>query len=90
MAQRTIDLTLSVLASAAGLFLSWPFWRDHEFFAESPNMWWLYFGVGFVLGVYVFGVFIRCTRTLFDHYAVLMQGKAPSGAAAKGSKAGEP
>lgn len=90
MAQRTIDLTLSALASLAGLFLSWPFWRNHEFFAESREIWWLYFAVGFVLGVYVFHVFIRCTRTLFEHYAMAMAENKAQADAAGSNKAGEP
>lgn len=68
--QRTIDLTISVLVSTIGFALSWPFWRDYSYFAESHTMWWAYFIVGFVLAVYVFQVFIGSTRTLFQHDAI--------------------
>ncbi|MCK9538542.1 hypothetical protein [Dokdonella sp.] len=88
MTQRIIDGTLSVLASIVGFALSWPFWRDFEYWPESREMWWLYFVVGFVLAVYVFYVFIRVTRTLFEHDAI---GKAAARAdAAANDKAGAP
>lgn len=67
--QRTIDLTLSVLACVAAFLLSWPFWRDFGYWPESPLAWWLYFIVGFVLAVYVFYVFIGSLRMLFLHDA---------------------
>lgn len=67
MLHRNIDLSLSVLASVAAFFLSWPFWRDFEYWPESHVAWWLYFVTGFVLAVYVFFVFIRSLRTLFSH-----------------------
>ena len=67
--QRIIDLTLSVLASVAAFLLSWPFWRDFEYWPESHLAWWLYFGAGFVLAVYVFYVFIGSLHTLFLHDA---------------------
>lgn len=67
MAQRLIDLTVSILGSATSLFLSWPYFRDFEYWAESPTMWRGYFLVGFLLAVYVFYVFLRITRTLFEH-----------------------
>ncbi|OIQ94180.1 hypothetical protein GALL_238090 [mine drainage metagenome] len=65
--QRIVDLTLSVLASVAAFLLSWPFWRDFEYWPESHLAWWLYFGAGFVLAVYVFYVFIGSLHTLFLH-----------------------
>ncbi|MBV6273677.1 hypothetical protein KVP09_12270 [Alcaligenaceae bacterium CGII-47] len=67
MAQRIIDLTLSALASLVSLLLSWPYWRDNEYWPESPTMWNLYFIVGFVLATYVFYVFLGSLRTLFLH-----------------------
>lgn len=67
MAQRIIDLTLSALASLVSLLLSWPYWRDFEYWPESPMMWWLYFIIGFVLATYVFYVFLGSLRTLFLH-----------------------
>ena len=65
--QRTIDLTLSVLASIAAFFLSWPFWRDFEYWPESHLAWWIYFALGFALSVYVFYVFIGSLHILFLH-----------------------
>lgn len=67
MTQRIIDLTLSVLACVLAFFLSWPFWRDFEYWAESHLAWWIYFAVGFVLSVYVFYIFIGSLRILFMH-----------------------
>ena len=67
MTQRIIDLTLSVLASVASFLLSWPFWRDFEYWPESHTAWWIYFVIGFVLAVYVFYVFIGSLRMLFLH-----------------------
>lgn len=67
MAQRLIDLTISILASVVSLLLSWPYFRDFEYWPESHTMWKVYFGVGFVLAVYVFYVLLRITRTLFEH-----------------------
>ncbi len=67
MSQRITDLTLSVLASVAAFLLSWPFWRDFEYWAESHVAWWIYFVLGFVLAVYVFYVFIGSLHILFLH-----------------------
>ena len=67
MQRRTIDLGISVIASVAALLLSWPYWRDFSYWAESPLAWKIYFGVGFVLAVYVFRVFLVSMRTLFEH-----------------------
>ena len=60
MSQRTIDLSLSVLASAVSMLL-------FEFWPESRVAWWLYFVIGFVLAVYIFYVFIRSLHMLFTH-----------------------
>jgi drug/metabolite transporter (DMT)-like permease len=65
--QRVTDLTLSVLASAIAFFLSWPFWRDFQYWPESHGAWWAYFAAGFVLSVYVFYVFIGSLHMLFLH-----------------------
>ncbi|MFA5521329.1 MAG: hypothetical protein WCY98_05930 [Castellaniella sp.] len=67
MAQRTIDLVIAIIASVISVLLSWPYWRDFEYWPESPTMWTLYFIVGFILAVYVFLVFISSLRTLFQH-----------------------
>ncbi|HEY8329322.1 MAG TPA: hypothetical protein VIO59_12885 [Rhodanobacter sp.] len=67
MTQRITDLTLSVLACVAAVLLSWPFWRDFEYWPESHLAWWIYFAAGFVLAVYVFYVFIGSLRILFLH-----------------------
>ena len=69
-AQRIIRLTLSILASGASLALSWPYWRDFGYWAESHTMWLVYFAVGFVLAVYVFSVFFNSLATLFEHDAI--------------------
>ncbi|NYT62110.1 hypothetical protein H0A66_07230 [Alcaligenaceae bacterium] len=70
MAQRIIDLSLAMLASAISLLLSWPYWRNFEYWPESRFMWWVYFAVGFVLAVYVFYIFLGSLRTLFLHDAL--------------------
>ncbi len=67
--QRLIDLFLSVVASIVGFALSWPFWRDFEYWPESRIAWQVYFLLGFVLAVYVFYVFLGAVRTLFLHDA---------------------
>ena len=67
--QRITDLTLSVLACVAAFLLSWPFWRDFEYWPESHAAWLVYFCVGFALSVYVFYVFIGSLRILFLHDA---------------------
>lgn len=67
MVQRITDLTIAVLASIISLLLSWPYFRNFEYWPESRLMWWIYFVVGFLLAVYVFYVFINSTRTLFLH-----------------------
>lgn len=77
MAQRAIDLVLSVLATAIAFGLSWPFWRTFGYWAESHSMWWTYFGVGFVLAVYVFYVFMRSIHTLFRHDALTRTAPSP-------------
>lgn len=68
--QRIIRISLSILASAASLALSWPYWRDFGFWAESRIMWLVYFALGFVLAVYVFSVFFNSLTTLFEHDAL--------------------
>ncbi|MCC6240908.1 MAG: hypothetical protein IT448_11475 [Phycisphaerales bacterium] len=81
MGRRSIDLTLAILASALGFALSWPFWRDFEYWAESRAMWWIYFVVGFVLAVYVFMVCIGCVRMLFLHDSIMRQRAAKTNSA---------
>lgn len=71
---RIVDWVLSALGSAAGFALSWPFWRDFEYFADSRDFWWVYFVVGYLMGVYVFYVFIACTRMLFLHDHLIKTG----------------
>lgn len=77
MTQRIIDLSLAVLGSIISVLLSWPYWRDYEYWPESRAMWVLYFVVGFVLAVYVFYLFLISMRTLFVHDA-LEREEAPS------------
>ena len=79
MSQRTTDLTLSVLASVAAFLLSWPFWRDFEYWPESHVAWWIYFVIGFVLAVYVFYIFIDSLHILFLHGKDEATGSATTG-----------
>ncbi len=69
-AQRTIRLSLAILASGASLALSWPYWRDFGYWPESHAMWLAYFTLGFVLAVYVFYAFLDSLGTLFEHDAL--------------------
>jgi cytochrome c2 len=58
-AQHIIRIGLAVLGSGASLALSWPYWRNFEYWAESSHgMWQVYFVLGFVLAVYVFYAFL--------------------------------
>lgn len=70
MATGIIWLVVAVLASIVSFFLSWPYSRDFSYWPESRTMWTIYFGVGFVLAVYVFYVFFGTLRTLFEHDAI--------------------
>lgn len=79
MTQKAIDVVLSVVAGAVSFGLSWPFWRDFEFWAESRWMWWIYFVLGFGLAVYVFYVFIAVTRMLFLHDSLIARGSIKPG-----------
>jgi len=65
--QRIIRLGVAIMASGASLALSWPYWRDFGYWAESHFMWTAYFIVGFILAVYVFYAFLGSLRTLFEH-----------------------
>jgi len=67
MAQRMIDFVLSALAALLSVLLSWPYWRDYEYWAESPTMWWIYIIIGYLLAIYVFYAFLGSLRTLFQH-----------------------
>ena len=69
-AQRIIRLSVAVVASGASFALSWPYWRDFEYWPESQSMWLAYFVVGFVLAVYVFYAFFDSLSTLFEHDAL--------------------
>ena len=89
MSQRITDLTFSVLASVAAFLLSWPFWRNFEYWPESHLAWWIYFVLGFVLAVYVFYVFIGSLHILFLHgkdEAAAPAPTAPSPVADKGER----
>ena len=70
MVQRTIDITLAGFASAAAFLLSWPFWRDFQYWPESRTMWSIYFVSGFIISVYIFYAFLGSLRTLFEHDAL--------------------
>ena len=65
--QRLTDLIIAVLATVVAFFFSLPFWRDNEYFAESDLYWRVYFVLGFILGIYVFYVFIGSLRMMFIH-----------------------
>ena len=69
-AKRIIRISLAILASGASLALSWPYWRDFDYWAESHSMWLVYLALGFVLAVYVFNVFFDSLELLFEHDAL--------------------
>lgn len=66
-ARRIIWMTVAAAATLLSFFLSWPWWRNFGYWAESRTMWAIYFSVGFVLAVYVFHAFFDILRTLFAH-----------------------
>lgn len=66
-ARSVTRLVIAILASAVSLALSWPYWRDFGYWAESRVLWLGYFAVGFLLAVYVFSVFLDSLGTLFEH-----------------------
>lgn len=68
--QRLARIGVSIFGSVVSMALSWPYWRDFEYWAESREMWLLYFAAGFVLAVYVFYVFLGTLSTLFEHDAI--------------------
>ena len=78
-AQRIIRLSVAVLASGASFALSWPYWRDFEYWPESRAMWLGYFAVGFLLAVYVFYAFFDSLGTLFVHDALEREKRAALG-----------
>lgn len=79
-AKRIIRILLAILASGSSLALSWPYWRDFEYWAESRGMWLFYFALGFVLAVYVFYIFFGSLDTLFEHDVLERQAQAaPAG-----------
>ncbi|MCC7039750.1 MAG: hypothetical protein IT516_05500 [Burkholderiales bacterium] len=69
-ARVVIRLLVAVVASIASVALSWPYWRDFEYWAEAPSLWAVYFVAGFLLAIYVFYVFLGCVATLFEHDAL--------------------
>lgn len=66
-AQRTIRMAVAIVGSGVSLALSWPYWRDFEYWPESGTMWTGYFVLGFLLAVYVFYAFLGRLGTLFEH-----------------------
>ncbi len=85
MRVRIIDLVVSILASAGALLLSWPYWRDHQYWPESRLAWLAYFAIGLLLAAYVSYVFIGALRTLFEHDAIEHAEAAAAAAAAAGA-----
>ena len=69
-AQWPIWIFLAIIGSLLSFFLSWPWWRDFSYWAESRTMWAIYFVVGFGLAIYVFYAFFGSMRTLFEHDAI--------------------
>ncbi len=65
--QRLTDLIISFFATLVAFLFSLPFWRDNEYFAESDLYWQVYFVSGFIIGFYIFYVFIGSLRMLFIH-----------------------
>lgn len=78
MGQRPMDIFLSLLATGIAFLLSWPFWRNFEYWAESQELWLVYFVTGYALAAYVFYIFLNCLRTLFLHDALVRSGYVPT------------
>jgi len=74
--QLIIRLTLAIIAAGVSLALSWPYWRDFEYWAESEGAWLLYFVSGFVLAVGVFYLFFESLGTLFEHDEIERKSRA--------------
>jgi hypothetical protein len=89
-AQRIIRISLAVLGSGASLALSWPYWRDFGYWPESHAMWLAYFGLGFVLAVYVFYAFLGSLGTLFEHDALLRAEQADAASAPRSGQESAP
>jgi uncharacterized membrane protein len=71
-----IDLVLSLIATVVAMALSWAVLRDFHYWPVSHAAWLVYFGLGFVLALFVFYVFIQVLHTLFAH-DVLTREKTP-------------
>ena len=76
--ERIIRMGVAIVASAISLALSWPYWRNFEYWAESHTAWQVYFVLGFVLAVYVFYAFLGRLTTLFEHDALEQARRAQS------------
>lgn len=74
-AQNTIRLGLAIVGAIGSFALSWPYWRDFSYWAETPQMWWIYFSLGFILAVLVFFIFLRSLSTLFEHDALIRESR---------------
>lgn len=55
---------MTALVVIGSALLSWPFWVDFSFWAESRAMWVAHVSVACLLGVYVTAVFVRALATL--------------------------
>ena len=88
MRKRRVEFWLSVIASVAATALSWPFWRDFNYWAVTKQMWLVYFIVGFLLSIYVFYVFLGALHTLFEHDAI--EHAEAAAKTAKTSQEGQP
>lgn len=75
--QHLIRILLAILASVVSMALSWPFWRDFEYWPESHTMWLVYFTAGFLLAVIVFYMFFDSLATLFEHDALEREAQKP-------------
>lgn len=69
MLKKTATWMMALLLVAGGALLSWPYYVDHQFWAETSNMWAAYVVAGVVMGLYVAVMFIHVLATLIYNEA---------------------
>lgn len=64
MAMKPGMWVMAALIVIVGALLSWPFWVDHGFWAESRGMWVVHVALGCLGGLYVAAMFLNTLATL--------------------------
>lgn len=87
MKQQLVRFLIAIPAAVLSVALSWPYARNYEYWAESPNMWKIYFVAGFILAVLVFYFFLESLSVLFQHDDLARKEREAGGDAKKGQGA---